>query len=181
MATEAEQRGLAPDAVLVCGLIAAGDAAADAATSLLEEAYGPILLASARVPFTWTRYYAAEMGDDLIRRFFAFKRPFYPGRLAEVKRATCDLERAHAVEGRRTFNLDPGYLTLSTLVVASAKEASYRVYLGAGTYAQPMLVYRDKRFHPFEWTYPDYSDAAHLEFFAAVRRVARECGILAPR
>jgi len=181
MGTEPERTGRAPDAVLVCGLIAAGSAAADAATSLLEASYGPILLASPRVPFTWTRFYAAEMGDELVRQFVAFERAFYPGLLVETKRATCEMERAHARDGKRTFNLDPGYMTLSTLVVASTKEASYRVYLGAGTYAQPMLVFRDKRFHPFEWTYPDYGDPAHLEFFTAVRRLARERGILAPR
>jgi hypothetical protein len=181
MGGEPEEMGCAPDTVLVCGLIAASGKVADVAASLLELSYGPILLASSLVPFTWTQYYAAEMGEDLVRQFFSFESPFCPGRLAQTKQATCDLERTHARNGQRLFNLDPGYLTLSTLVVASTKEASYRVYLGAGTYAQPMLVYRDKRFHPFEWTYPDYADPAHLEYFGAVRRLARERGILAPR
>ncbi|MBN1916453.1 MAG: DUF4416 family protein [Verrucomicrobia bacterium] len=170
-----------PDAVLVCGLIATGEAAADSATLLLVASCGPILLASSRVPFAWTDYYAAEMGDGLLRQFLAFERPFYPGRLGETKRATCVMEREHARDGRRTFNLDPGYMTFSTLVVASTKEASYRVYLGAGIYAQPMLVYRERRFHPFEWTYPDYADSTHTGYFAAVRRLARDRGILTPR
>ena len=163
----------APGAVLIAGVLAAGDEALALATSLMEARYGPTRMASDAVPFTWSRYYEAEMGSGLTRQFLAFERPVYPGSLREAKLATYALEQAHARDGRRVFNLDPGYLTLSTLIVASTKEASYRVYLGDGIYAQPMLVYRGGRFEPFEWTYGDYCDPAHLEFFLAVRQDAR--------
>jgi hypothetical protein len=171
----------APEAVLIVGVLAAGEEALRVATSLMEEAHGPVRMASGPVPFTWSRYYAEEMGPGLTRRFLAFERPIDPGLLRQTKLATVDLERGHAREGRRVFNLDPGYLTLSTLVVASTKDASYRVYLGDGIYAQPMLVYREGGFHPFDWTYPDYRDPAHLEFFEAVRRDARSRGVLGGR
>jgi hypothetical protein len=178
MEPEAMEFPAAPDAVLIAGVLAAGDAALGLATSLMEARYGPVCTASDPVPFTWSGYYGPEMGPGLTRRFLAFERPFYPGSLRETKLATCAFERAHGRDGRRVFNLDPGYLTLSTLVIASTKEASYRVYLGKGIYAQPMLVYRDGRFEPFEWTYPDYSHSAHLAFFQAVRRDARARGLL---
>lgn len=168
----------ARDAVLVAGVLVAGAEALERATSLLVDGYGPVLLASEPVPFTWTRYYEREMGPGLTRQFLAFERPFYPGLLGQAKRDTCRLEQAHARDGRRTFNLDPGYMTLSSLVVGSTKEASYRVYLGDGTYAQPMLVYRDGHFHPYEWTYADYADAAHLAFFETVRGFGRRRGLL---
>jgi len=172
----------APDAVLVAGMLAAGEEALRLATSLLEARYGPVRLASEPVPFTWSRYYAAEMGPHLTRRFLAFEQLIDPGALARIKAETGALEAEHARSGHRTFNLDPGYLTLSSLVVASTKEAWYRVYLGAGVYAQPMLVYREGGFRPLEWTYPDYQDPAHLEFLESVRRDARERGVLgAPR
>ena len=167
--------------MLVAGVLAAGEKPFDLAISLLEARYGPVRLASERVPFTWSRYYAAEMGPELTRGFLGFERPIDPGLLGRVKVETVALEAAHAQEGRRTFNLDPGYLTLSNLVVASTKEASHRVYLGDGIYAQPMLVYVDKKFQPFEWTYPDYRDPAHLAFFEAVRRDARQRGVLGHR
>jgi hypothetical protein len=171
----------ASDAVLISGVLAAGEEALALATSLMEARYGPTRMASDPVPFTWSCYYDAEMGPGLTRRFLAFERPIYPGSLGETKLATCALEEAHARDGRRMFNLDPGYLTLSTLVVASTKEASYRVYLGDGTYAQPMLVYRAGQFEPFEWTYPDYRDLAHLGFFLAVRQDARARGVFGGR
>ena len=167
--------------MLVAGVLAADERSFDLATSLLEARYGPVRLASERVPFTWSRYYAAEMGPELIRGFLAFERPIDPGLLGRVKAETVALETEHAREERRTFNLDPAYLTLSNLVVASTKEASHRVYLGDGIYAQLMLVYRDKTFQPFEWTYPDYRDPSHLAFFEAVRRDARQGGVLGTR
>jgi len=171
----------ASDAVLIAGVLAAGDAALGLATSLMEARYGPVRMASDAAPFTWSRYYDAEMGPGLTRRFLAFERPFYPGSLREAKLATCAFEQAHAQDGRRVFNLDPGYLTLSTLVVASMKEASYRVYLGGGTYAQRMLVYRSGRFEPFEWTYPDYRDSAHLRFFLTARDDGRTRSVFGGR
>jgi len=171
----------ASDAVLIAGVLAGGDAALGLATSVMEARYGPVRMVSDAASFTWSPYYDAEMGPGLTRRFLAFERPFYPGSLREAKLATCAFEQAHARDGRRVFNLDPGYLTLNTLVVASTKEASYRVYLGGGTYAQPMLVYRGGRFEPFEWTYPDYRDSAHLGFFLAVRQDGQARGALGGR
>ena len=181
MAPNQERPRRAPEAVLIAGVLAAGDEALRVATSLMEQGYGPVRMASGAVPFTWSRYYAAEMGPGLTRRFLAFERPIGPGLLRQTKLATANLERAHAHEGRRVFNLDPAYLTLSTLVVASTKDASYRVYLGDGIFAQPMLVYRDGTFQPLEWTYPDYRDPAHLGFFEAVRRDALDRGVLRGR
>ncbi len=170
-----------PDAVLIAGVLAAGEDALGLATSLMEARHGPVRMASEAAPFTWSRYYAAEMGPELTRWFLAFEWPVDPGALGQTKVETGALERAHARGGRRVFNVDPGYLTLSNLVIASTKEASYRVYLGGGIYAQPMLVYRDKGFQPLEWTYSDYRDPAHLAFFESVRRDARERGALTSR
>jgi hypothetical protein len=168
----------APAAVLVTGVLAAGPEALALANRLLEARYGPVRLPSEPVPFAWSRYYAAEMGPDLTRQFLAFEQLIDPGRLVEIKGEIGAIEAEHARSGHRTFNLDPGYLTLSSLVVASTKEASYRVYLGGGIYAQPMLLYHDKAFRPLEWTYPDYKDPVHLAFFEAVRHDAHARGAL---
>ena len=173
------QQRRAPTAVLVAGVLTANGAALERAASLLAARYGGVHMASKPVPFTWSRYYAAEMGPELTRRFLAFEARIDPGALAAIKVATIALEIEHAAGGRRTFNLDPGYLTLNGLFVASTKEASYRVYLGGGIFAQPMLVYRHGRFEPYEWTYPDYADPAQCAFFKAVRDDAQGRGLLA--
>ena len=181
MAPNQERLKRAPEVVLIAGVLAAGDEALRVATSLMEEGYGPVRMASEPAAFTWSRYYATEMGVGLTRRFLAFERSIDPGLLRQAKLASVDFERAHAHEGRRVFNLDPAYLTLNTLVVASTKDASYRVYLGEGIYAQPMLVYKEGAFQPLEWTYPDYRDPAHLGFFEAVRRDGLDRGVLRGR
>jgi hypothetical protein len=181
MAHDEQSQRRAPDAVLVVGVLAAGNEALELAVSLMEAAHGPVRTASEAAPFSWSRYYAAEMGPDLTRQFFAFERAIDPGLLRQIKADTGRLERAHARAGRRIFNLDPGYLTLSGLVVASTKDASYRVYLGDGIYAQPMLVYANGKFQPLDWTYPDYRDPVHLALFEAVRRDGCERGVLRSR
>jgi len=168
----------APNAVLVAGVLAAGAEVLGFARALVEARYGAVRLASEAVPFTWSRYYEREMGTGLLRQFLAFERAIDPGRLGPIKAESVGLELAHAPEGCRTFNLDPGYLTLHSLVVASTKEASYRIYLGGGIYAQPMLAYVNKGFRPFEWTYPDYSAVEHLAFFRAVRDDALDRGVI---
>ena len=82
----------ASDAILIAGVLAAGDEALTLATSLMEARYGPARMATDPVPFTWTHYYDAEMGSGLTRQFLAFERPFYPGSLRAAKLATCAFE-----------------------------------------------------------------------------------------
>ena len=81
---------------------------------------------------------------------------------------------AEADQDKRTVNIDPGYLDLAKLVVASTKDASYRVYLKDGIYAQGMLYYMKNTFTPFEWTYVDYKDSLYISFFNEIRENFRK-------
>ena len=54
------------------------------------------------------------------------------------------------------MNIDPGYLTLFQLVLASAKPFSHRIYLDRGIWAEVTLLFRDGTFETLPWTYPDY-------------------------
>jgi len=136
----------------------------------LIERFGPVGVASPPWPFRFTDYYRAEMGPNLTRKFLAFERRPDPGELASIKRWTNDLESRVASPGSRPVNLDPGYVTLSKLVLASTKNYSHRVYLRDGIYAEITLSWVQGAFVPHPWTYPDYRTPFALDFFTQVRR-----------
>jgi hypothetical protein len=123
----------------------------------LSEWYGRADFISAPAPFNYTDYYAKEFGGTLIRRFVAFERLIRPESLPDVKQWTNSLEQRLAAEGRRKVNIDPGYLAKAHLILATGKGYTHRPYLRDGIYADLTLAYRDKKFHPLPWTYPDYA------------------------
>lgn len=123
----------------------------------LSRAYGRIDYMTACIPFTATTYYQSEMGGGLVRRLITFEKLLGPERLPEIKRYTDILETRYACHhGRRTVNLDPGYITLYHLILATNKAFAHRPYLRDGVYADMTLIYRNKSFHPLAWTFPDY-------------------------
>jgi hypothetical protein len=117
-------------------------------------------------PFEATDYYAAEMGSGLQRSFFAFAGEFARERLVEEKRAALELEAEAAA---RPLNVDPGYLTRASLVLASTKDRAHRVYLGSGVFGEVTLLYERGAFRPLPWTYPDFRSERYLAFLAEVR------------
>ncbi|MBI3328049.1 MAG: DUF4416 family protein [Nitrospinae bacterium] len=142
-----------------------------------REAYGRIDLETAPLPFGATRYYEPEMGSQLQKILWSFETLIAPDDLARVKRETNTLERACASwDGhtwRRCVNLDPGYVDLAKLVLATTKDRQHRLYLGQGMYGEVTLRFTAGHFLPWEWTYPDYRTPAYLTFFEAVRRCYR--------
>ena len=118
------------------------------------------------------------MGSPLLKTFWAFERPADAGELAPWKQQTnaWELDFARSREGDvvRPLNLDPGYLTLGKLVLASTKDHAHRIYLQAGIYAEVTLGYRNRRWHNWEWTYPDYRRQDVQAFFDACRDYLRK-------
>jgi len=138
----------------------------------LAKQFGPIDLASPVMAFNYTEYYTREMGSRLRRTFYSFERLIDPAELAGIKRRTNELEAAYAVAAfpvLRPINLDPGYLEMGKLILASTKNHSHRIYLQEGIYAEVTLLYREKQFQPLEWTYPDYRSPAYHTFFLQIR------------
>ena len=74
------------------------------------------------------------------------------------------------------LNLDPGYVTLAKLVLASTKDHAHRIYLADCIYAEVTLSYRGGAWQPFEWTYPDYRRADFHVFFTRCRELLRHAG-----
>jgi hypothetical protein len=139
----------------------------------LEQEFGPAADISPEKSFdSFSPYYEKDMGKGLTRFFVSFRDLMDPADLASRKLRANEMEQRliRAMRsGKRAANIDPGYMDLARLVVASTKDASYRVYLRDGIYAQPMLRYQHGAFAPFEWTYPDYRDGEFLSFFKKIR------------
>jgi hypothetical protein len=142
-----------------------------------ERDFGPASAVSDAFDFTETNYYAAEMGEGLKKQFWAFEQTIDPGRLAAIKLATNQWEAEYAAAALhpqpRPLNLDPGYITLAKLVLASTKDHAHRIYLADGIYAEVTLAYRGGAWQPHDWTYPDYRRADFQTFFTRCRDLLR--------
>lgn len=136
----------------------------------LVDAFGPTDLESEILLFDHTDYYAAEFGPALQRQFVTFERLIAPQDLTAAKRQTNDLEQALAQEGRRRVNIDPGYVSLSKLVLATTKDHAHRLYLGQGIYGEVTLAYQQGRFRPWPWTYSDYASDRYCALFMEIRK-----------
>jgi len=160
---------------LIVGLISSSFHLFPAVQGKLEGLFGPVDLESPLIPFSFTNYYNQELGPNLQRKFLSFARLIDPGRLAEIKSLTNELEeRFQRPNNKRGINIDPGYLEPGKLVLATTKNQQHRIYLGQGIYAEVTLRFRRGRFEPWEWTYPDYRSEAYLDFFTRAREIYLE-------
>jgi Domain of unknown function (DUF4416) len=163
-----------PRCLLLFGLLLSEGHDAAAVHGRLGEEFGEPLAVSDIWPFDFTDYYEPEMGSNLRRQFAAVMADFDPGRLAEIKLRTNALEEEMAQGRQRRVNIDPGYLTLAKLVLASTKEHSHRVSLGQGIFGEVTLVFhRREGFEPMPWTYPDYRDERVQEWLSRLRESLR--------
>jgi hypothetical protein len=155
---------------LIVSAFARSDKLLHDAKQRLAAEWGAVDLQSDLLPFVHTDYYAVEFGDGLVRRIWSFERLIDPGTLASIKRWTNELEQGWAGGGRRQVNLDPGYVSMAKLVLATTKNHGHRIYLRDGIYAEVTLCYRDGAYRPWPWTYPDYATEAYRALFGEIRR-----------
>jgi len=135
----------------------------------LQSVYGPPAHVSATIDFYHTQYYLKEMGTSLKKQYIAFDTHIDPALLADIKIVTNDLEEQFSDNGKRTVNIDPGYIELAKLILASTKNFSHRIYIGKGIYGDVQLYWKHGQFLTNPWTYPDYKEPQVLDFFTNVR------------
>jgi len=164
---------LPSSALLLLAAFSRHEPALDWARGRAIEAFGPVALESPAFEFDQTDYYRPTMGPGLRKVFFAFAGLVDPARLLDIKLQTNDWERHYAAEANhaeeRPLNLDPGYLTLGKLVLASTKDFCHRIYLGRGIYAEVTLFFRHGRWEHHRWTFADYRRGDYQRFFSECR------------
>jgi hypothetical protein len=141
----------------------------DEVKGALAGAFGPIDFESELLPFDHTDYYTPEFGSGLQRQIVTFEDLVDPGELPAIKRRTNDLEWSMDRDGKRRVNIDPGYVSLSKMVLASTKNHAHRLYLGQGVYGEGTLTYQRGHFRPWPWTYPDYAGDRYCAMFEQIR------------
>lgn len=162
----------APEAVKFFVALLWGDAAAlpEAYARLLER-FGAIDYEGPDRDFDLTNYYEAEMGMNLQRRLIAFAALRGPDELVQAKLACNEIEDGVGGSHGRRVNLDLGFLDHNKIVLASAKGAGQKIYLGNGIYADLVARYADGRYQPFAWTFPDFKDGRYDFELGELRRL----------
>jgi hypothetical protein len=143
---------------------------------LLKDCFGEILYESLPVPWDYSFHYRNELGSPISRQFIFFKNMLDSDTIADIKLKTIEIEDLLSLNGKRRINLDPGYLTLAKIVLASTKNYSHRIHLKKGIYGEVTLIYysKDGTFKPHLFTYRDYQDKACIDIFMHVRELLKK-------
>ncbi len=158
-----------PKVKLVIGLLGSDRSEMDTTRHKLRERLGLEEEVLEPIPFIWTQYYQDELGDSPLRSFVSYETLVEREELVSIKRWTNEIEIGLSRDGKRSVNLDPGYLTLGQFFLATTKDQRQRVYVGNGIYVEPTLYYQDGAFKPFDWTYPDYRSEEYHGYFQRAR------------
>ena len=139
----------------------------------LEGLYGTVEDRSEIFLFTFRAPFQREMGENLKKRILCFDKLLPIEDFTEVKKVTNDLEweyQEHLQDrSRRLINLDPGYLSLSKVLLASTRNYSHHVYLKDGVYGELLLRYNRGALRNLPWTHADYRTHLAHSFFTKVR------------
>jgi Domain of unknown function (DUF4416) len=168
----AEIKPFAP-AKLIVGVIYSLDAAVTGTEEALQASYGPVDFKSAAFRFDQTDYYDQQMGRGLSRLFLSFSRLVPPESLSSIKVCTNSLEkeiRKSLAREERVVNIDPGILTASALIMATAKDFAHRIPLSNGIYAHLELLFSRKAARLLPWSYPDFRQEGYQRYFLEVRQ-----------
>jgi hypothetical protein len=161
---------LPPKAKLFTGIIYLSEESLSAAEKTLIKKYGEIDFRTNKIPFSHTDYYS-DMGSNLNRVFFSFKKLIPREKISDIKLFTNRLEKKVSGKDKRRINIDPGYMTLSNVFLASCKDFFHRVYLRDGVFLENEYRYVGREYKFWEWTYPDYKKFDYLEFFYGMRKI----------
>lgn len=159
---------------LIIGFIYKDEAIFIKSRDKLKRKFGPADFESPAIDFNYTRYYEPEMGRGLKRRFISFKKPIAPQDLYRIKLYTNRLEARFLHQSSRLINIDPGYMDMAKLILASTKDYCHRIYLRKGIFVEITLSFRNDSFSPCEWTYPDYRSKEYIDIFNQIRQTL--CG-----
>ena len=141
---------------------------------ILVKKFGNIKKELPEYKFNFTDYYEKEMGKNLKKRFIVFSKPITQKQLVDIKIKTDRIEKQLSTPrklqsnfrgfknrrflnaGKRTINLDPGYLTKKELVLASWKQKPFKYNAGKNVYYHKVLEFKNNKAMIFNHTFKDY-------------------------
>ncbi|MCK5450675.1 MAG: DUF4416 family protein [Candidatus Omnitrophica bacterium] len=140
----------------------------------LKSVYGQLEDLKKQLMFDYTDYYRNEFGKPLKRKLICFKKLVRRDDIAKIKLFTNRIENRFCIEGKRTVNVDPGYVNDAKLVLLTTKDYTHRVYIGRQIFAESTLFFKDNSFNSWPWTYPDYARKEMISYFNEVRGLYME-------
>ena len=162
-------------ALLFASLIYSDEESVVAALAAMSERFGQLEYCSPALSFDHTAYYGPEMGPNLKRRIVAFEQLVGRATLPAIKLYSNAIERRLSdAQGSRRVNIDPGFVTLEQVTLATTKPYSHRIYLSEGIWSELCLTYQNQTYHKLAWTYPDYADAEMVQTMLNLRKIYGE-------
>jgi hypothetical protein len=165
---------LFPPVLPVVSVLYTNRSSCDDVLASLKNLFGDVVLFSEPFPFDMTDYYESEMGTGIVRVWLCFSPLANPADLPLWKNRCVELEDTVSSGGRRSVNIDPGYLDHGKLVLASCKPAPDKIYMRDGVFAHTCLVYRRGQFHGPEHSFADFIDGRFNNFFRNAKQLLRE-------
>ena len=165
---------LFPPVKVIASMIYSDTTVCKRSREAIAERLGQEDFASQDLPFDRTHYYEKEMGPGLRRIFVSYANPVDRESLIAIKLYAHQVETTFSSEGRRRVNIDPGYISLENLVLATFKGYSHRIYLGQGVFAEVTLIFEKGSFRPLQWTYPDYVSVEVIGIMNKIRARYRD-------
>jgi hypothetical protein len=159
-----------PVKYFIAALYSDMDALTIAKTLLISE-WGKIDYCGHERTFDVTDYYNEEMGFPQVRQILTFEQLHDPTLLVAMKLRCNEFEQRMILNGKRVVNLDAGYLDHNKVILASAKEAGQKVYLDKGIYADLAGRYKNGKYQPFEWSFPDFKDGRYDQELCEIRAI----------
>lgn len=154
----------------IAGLIFQDPSVCEKIQKILCRKFGPLDSKSPSWVFNQTDYYEKEMGQNLKRIFLSFEKLIDAQQLPRIKLLTNRIEKKFSYDAtHRRVNIDPGYLTLSKLILITTKNFAHRIYVGQGLFEEITLSFRNGSFQAGPLTYPDFRQKSHLDFFNQIR------------
>jgi hypothetical protein len=154
---------------LFCGIITTDEETNQKSFTILQEKLGKIDLISDSMLFNFSNYYDSQMGNNLKRFWISFEKLIFAGDIAKIKVFTNYIESNFTVNGKRRINIDPGYVGLANVILATTKDYSHRIYLSDGIYGEVTTIYKKNSFIKLPWTYADYLSKPAVEFLLKAR------------
>ncbi|MCA9174337.1 MAG: DUF4416 family protein [Planctomycetales bacterium] len=143
----------------------------------LESSGRTIACTSERFEFVQTDYYQREMGEGLLKQFWALSELADAADLPDWKLESNRWEAEFTIDNAgepRPLNIDPGYITEAKLVLATTKDRDHRLYLRDGILAEVTTYYHRGEWRSRPWTYPDYATDLCREFLTRCRERLRQ-------